>query len=83
MLLKIKNLKDRITSIRKDTNPIFDQNLIETINWHEEENEKLKDKIKHLEAENKILKDDVTNRQKLTDSLLQHDDILATHQSKN
>ena len=59
LVLKIENLKDEITSIRKDIEPTFDKNLIETINQHEGENEKLKDKIKLLEAENKILKDDI------------------------
>ena len=58
-VLKIENLKDEITSIQKDIEPTFDKNLIETINQHEGENEKLKDKIKLLEAENKILKDDI------------------------
>ena len=70
--MKIENLKDKITSIRKDIEPIFDKNLIETINQHEGENEKLKDKIKLLETENKILKDDIGTKQKLIDSLLQH-----------
>ena len=32
MLLQIKKVKDGITSIRKDTDPTFDQNLIEIIN---------------------------------------------------
>ena len=59
LVLKIENLKDEITSIRKDIELTFDKNLIETINQHEGENEKLKDKIKLLEAENKVLKDDI------------------------
>ena len=32
LVLKIENLKDEITSIRKDIEPTFDKNLIETIN---------------------------------------------------
>ena len=48
LVLKIENLNDKITSIRKDIEPIFDKNLIETINHHEAENEKLNDKIKLL-----------------------------------
>ena len=40
---------------------------METINQHEGENEKLKDKIKLLETENKILKDDIDTKEKLID----------------
>ena len=82
LVLKIENLKDEITSIRKDIEPTFDKNLIETINQHEGENEKLKDKIKLLEAENKILKDDIGTKQKLIDSLLQHNNLLLTQQER-
>ena len=35
LVLKIKNFEDEITSIRKDTEPTFDKNLIENINQHE------------------------------------------------
>ena len=35
------------------------------LNQHEGENEKLYDKIKLLETENKILKDDIATKQKL------------------
>ena len=80
--MKIENVKDEITSIRKDTEPTFDKNLIETINQHEGENEKLKDKIKLLETENKILKDDIGTKQKLIDSLLQHNNLLLTQQER-
>ena len=52
--MKIENLKDEITSIRKDIEPTFDKNLIETINQHEGENEIQKDKTKFLETENKF-----------------------------
>ena len=45
----------------------FDRNLIETTNQQEEENEKLNNNIKLLETENKILKDDIANKQKLMD----------------
>ena len=55
LVLQIENLKEEITSIRKDIEPTFDKNLIETINQYEGENEKLKDKIKLLETEDKIL----------------------------
>ena len=48
LVLKIENFKDEITSIRKDIEPTFDKNLIETINQHEGENEKLKDKKNFL-----------------------------------
>ena len=82
LVLKIENLKDEITSIRKDIEPTFDKNLIETINKHEGENEKLKDKIKLLQAENKILKDDIGTKQKLIDSLLQHNNFLLTQQER-
>ena len=81
--MKIENLKDEITSIRKDIEPTFDKNLIETINQHEGENEKLNDKIKLLETENKILKYDIATKQKLNDSLLQHNNILITKQEKD
>ena len=70
LVLKIENLKDEITSIRKDIEPTFDKNLIETINKHEGENEKLKEKIKLLEAENKILKDDIGTKQKVKKEIL-------------
>ena len=77
-----ENLKDEITSIRKDIKPTFDKHLIGTINQHEGENEKLKDKIKLLETENKILKDDIGTKQKLIDSLLQHNNLLLTQQER-
>ena len=63
---KILNLKD----------------LIETINKHEGDNEKLKDKIKPLDTENKILKDDIGTKQKLIDSLLQYNNLLLTQQER-
>ena len=78
LVLKIEKLWDEITSIRKDIEPTFDKNLIETINQHDGENEKLKDEIKLLETENEILKDDIGTKQKLTDSLLQHNNLLLT-----
>ena len=67
--MKIGNLKDEITNIRKDIEPTFNKNLIETINQHEGENEKLNNKIKLLETESKILKNDIATKQKLFDSL--------------
>ena len=66
--MKIENLKDKIKSIRENVEPIFDQNLIEIINQHEGENEKLNNKIKLCEIKNKILKDDIATKQKLIDS---------------
>ena len=80
--MKIENLKDEITSIWKDIEPTFDKNLIETINQHEGENEKLKDEIKLLETENKILKDDIGTKQKLINTLLQHNNLLLTQQER-
>ena len=56
MVSKMENLKDKIISIQKDTEPTFNENLIETVNQHEGENEKPNNKIKLLETENKILK---------------------------
>ena len=79
LVLQIENLKDEITSIRKDIEPKFDKNLMETINQHKEEIEKLKDKIKLFETENKILKDDMGTKQKLIGSLLLHN-LLLTQQ---
>ena len=35
---------------------------------------------KLLETENKILKDDIVTKQRLIDSLLQHNNLLITHQ---
>ena len=55
---------------------------METINQHEGENEKLKDKIKLLETESKILKDDIGTKQKIIDSLLQHNTLLLTQQER-
>ena len=52
----MENLKDKIISIQKDIEPTFNENVIKTINQHEEENGKLNNKIKLLETENKILK---------------------------
>ena len=37
LVLQIENVKDEITSIRKDIEPTFDKNLIETINQNERE----------------------------------------------
>ena len=82
LVLKIENLEDEITSIRKDIEPAFDKNLIETINQHEGENKKLNDKTKLLETENKILKDDIATKRKLIDSLLQHNNLLITQQER-
>ena len=80
LVLKIGNLKAEITSIQKDIEPTFDKNLIETINQHEGENGKLNDKIKLLETENKILKDDIATKQKLIDCLLQHNNLSITQE---
>ena len=79
LVLKIENLKDEITSIRKDIEPTFEKNLIETINQHEGENEKPKDL---LELKNKILKDNIGTKQKLIDSLLQRNNLLLTQQER-
>ena len=78
MVLKIENLKDKITSIRKDIEPTINKNLVETINQHKGENEKLNGKVKLLETENKILKDYIATKQKLIDSLLQYNNLLIT-----
>ena len=76
--MKIENLKDKITSIRKDIEPAINKNLVETINQHKGENEKLNNKVKLLETENKILKDYIATKQKLIDSLLQYNNLLIT-----
>ena len=80
--MKIENLKDAFTSIRKDIEPTFDKNWIETTNQHEGENETLNDKIKRLETENKILKDDIADKQKLVGYLLQHNNLLIIQQER-
>ena len=80
--MKIGKLNEEIISILKDIEPTFDQNLIVTINQHEEENEKLNDKSKLLEAENKILMIMSPMQQKLIDSLLQHNNLSITQQGK-
>ena len=80
LVLKVENLKDEIPSIRKDVELTFDKNLIETINEHGGESENLNDKIKLLETENKILKDDITTKQKFIDSLLQHNNLSIIQQ---
>ena len=72
----MENLKDKVISIQKDIEPTFNENLIKTINQHEGENEKLNNKIKLLETENKILK----MKQRLIDSLLQYYNLLITQQ---
>ena len=78
LVLTIENLKDEITNIGKDIEPTFDKNLKGTINQHEGENEKLNVKKKLLEAENRTLRDDIGIKQKLIDSLLQHNNLLLT-----
>ena len=55
---------------------------METINQHEGENEKVNDKVNLLETENKILKNDIANKQKKIDSLQHHNNILITQQEK-
>ena len=80
--MKIENLKDKITSIRKDIEPTINKNLVETINQHKGENEKLNNKVKLLETENKILKDYIATKQKLIDSLLQYNNLLITQQER-
>ena len=80
--MEIEYLKDEITSIRKDIEPAFDKNLIETINQHEGEDEKLKDKIKLLETEKNILKDDIVTKRNLIYSLLQYNNLLLTQQER-
>ena len=45
-------------------------------------NEKLNHKIKLFETENKILKNDIAIKQKLIDSLLQHNSLLLTQQER-
>ena len=67
LVLIIENLNNVFTSIRKDIEPTFDKNLTESINQQEGENEKLNNKIKLLETEKKILKDDIATKQKLID----------------
>ena len=69
-------------AFRKDIEPTLDKNLTETINQHEGENEELNNSIKLLETENKILKDDIATKQKLTDFSLQHDKLLITQQGR-
>ena len=80
--MEIEYLKDEITSIRNDIEPAFDKNLIETINQHDGEDEKLKDKIKLLETEKNILKDDIVTKRNLIYSLLQHNNLLLTQQER-
>ena len=80
--MKIENLKDEITSIRKYIEPTSDQSLIKTINQHEGDNQKLNGKVKLLETENTVLKDDITSRQKLIDSLLQHNNLLIRQKER-
>ena len=61
---------------------MFYQNLMKTINQYKEENEKLNDKRRLLETENKILKDDIVIKQKLIYYLLQHNNLLITQQDR-
>ena len=55
---------------------------MKTINQYKEENEKLNDKRRLLETENKILKDDIAIKQKLIYYLLQHNNLLITQQDR-
>ena len=78
LVWKIENLKMKSQVFEKISNLDL-INLIETINQHEGQHEKLKDKIKLFETENKILKDDMGTKQKLIGSLLLHN-LLLTQQ---
>ena len=64
-LRSLKNDKQRATNKGQDC----DINTEETTT--------LKNKIKLLELENKLLKDDITNKQKFIDTLLQHNSKLS------
>ena len=61
---------------------MFYQNLMKTINQYKEENEKLNDKRRLLETENKILKDNIAIKQKLIYYLLQHNNLLIPQQDR-
>ena len=41
----------------------------------------LRERVKHLESENKFLKDDIFNKQKIIDKLLENNKKLVDHQS--
>ena len=41
----------------------------------------LRERVKYLESENKFLKDDIFNKQKLIDKLLENNNKLVDHQS--
>ena len=69
-IIRLESLKNKFTL--KALNLDIDKNLIETMNQQKVENEKLNDKIKLLETKNKIVRDHITNKHKLIDSLLQH-----------
>ena len=53
--MKIENVQDEITSIWEDIEPTIDKHLIETIDKHEGQNEKLNDKMKLFGQKTKIL----------------------------
>ena len=64
---------DELRSLRNETTINKEQDC----NINTEETSTLKNKIKLLELENKLLKDDVTNKQKFIDTILQHNSKLS------
>ena len=64
---------DELRSLRNETNINKEQDC----NINTEETTTLKNKIKLLELENKLLKDDVTNKRKFIDASLQHNSKLS------
>ena len=64
---------DELRSLKNETTI----NKEQVYNINNEETTILKNKIKLLELENKLLKDDITNKQKFIDTLLQHNSKLS------
>ena len=73
-IIAIKSyFKDELRSLKNETT--INKEQVYDINT--EKTTTLKNKKKLLELENKLLKDDITNKQKFIDTLLQHDSKLS------
>ena len=72
---EILSLKDQIKSHK------INYNVQELSTEKSEDLILLRERVKHLESENKFLKDDIFNKQKIIDKLLENNNELVDHQS--
>ena len=72
---KILSLKDQIKAYK------INDNVLELSTKKSEDLLLLRERVKHLESENKFLKDDIFNKQKRINKLLDNNNKLIDHQS--